>query len=266
MNHDVLEFSNAIAGETVWTHDVVAWATERFQSWFHRPDRDQLGRELNLRLEERHRECARIARELHDTLLQGFIGACMQLNNAMDQMPVDSPNRPSLSRALRLMQRVLEEGRLVLQGLRSSAIAPETLEQSLSSLRDEMTQDNLRFRIFVTGKSRPLKPAIREQLYLMGREALINALRHSRATVIEAEIEYRPRQLRMVVRDDGCGIDAQVLRSGRDGHWGLLGMRERAGSIGARLRMWSKPGCGTEVEICVPGDIASLSPGLYASE
>ena len=229
MNHDVLEFSNAIAGETVWNHDVLAWATERIQRWFHRPGQDQLGQELNLRLEERH-------------------------------------NRSSLSRALLAMQRVLDEGRLVQQGLRSSAITPETLEQALCGLKDEIPQDPLRFRIFVAGKPKALKPDIQEQLYLIGREALINALRHSGATIIEVEIEYRPRQLRLVVRDDGCGIDPRVLRSGRDGHWGLLGMRERAGSIGARLRMWSKPGCGTEVEICVPGDIASLSPGLYASE
>jgi signal transduction histidine kinase len=259
MNHDVLEFSNAIAGGTVWTHDVVARVTGRFQKWFRGPDREQLGRELNLRLEERHRERARIARELHDTLFQGFIGASIQVHNAVEQMAPDSPSKPSLSRALRLMQRVLDEGRLTLQGLRSSATAPETLEQALSSLRDELTPGGSLLRIFVTGKSRALDPAIQEQIYLIAREALVNALRHSKATRIETEIGYLPRQLRIVVRDNGCGIDPQVVRSGRDGHWGLQGMRERAGSIGARLRLWSKPGCGTEIEICVPGDIVGTS-------
>jgi signal transduction histidine kinase len=258
MNYDVLEFSNAIAGATMSTHDVVARATERIQSWFRRPDREQLERELNLRLEERHRERARIARELHDTLFQGFLGASMQLHYAVEQMPPDSPNKPSLSRALRLMQRVLDEGRLAVQGLRSSGTAPEGLEQAFSSLRDELTPGGLRFRIFVTGNSKALKPAIQEQIYLMGREALVNALRHSKATKIEVEIEYLRRGLRVVVRDDGCGIDPQVVRFGRDGHWGLPGMRERAGSIGARLRVWSKPGRGTEVEISVPGDIVEV--------
>src|ERR1700691_1376300 len=122
-------------------------------------------------------------------------------------------------------------------------------------LRDELQPDGLPFRIFVTGKSRALKPEIQKQMYLIAREALLNALRHSKATSIEVEIEYLPRRLRMVVRDNGSGIDHQIVRWGRGCHWGLLAMRERAGSIGAKLRIWSKPGCGTEVEICVPSDI-----------
>jgi signal transduction histidine kinase len=255
MNHDVLEFSNAIAGGTVSTQDVVARAAERIQSWFGRPTKDHLDRELNVRLEERHRERARIARELHDTLFQGFLGASMQLHNAVEQMPADSPSRPSISRALSLMQRVLDEGRLAVQGLRSSRIVPETLEEALSRVRDEPRSAGPAFRVFVTGKSRALKPDVQEQIYLIGREALVNALRHSHAASIEVEIEYLPRQLRMMVRDDGCGIDPQYVRSGRDGHWGLLGMHERAGSIGAGLKVWSKLGCGTEIEVRVPGDI-----------
>jgi len=258
MNYDVLEFSNAIAGGTMSTHDMVARAAERIQSWFRRPDQERLERELNLRLEERHRERVRIARELHDTLFQGLLGASMQLHNAVEQMPPDSPSKPSLNRALRLMQRVLDEGRLAVQGLRSSGAAPEGLERALSSLRDELTPGGSRFRVFVTGKSKALKPAIQEQIYLMGREALVNALRHSKATNIEVEVEYLRRGLRMVVRDNGCGIDPEVVRLGRDGHWGLPGMRERAASVGARLRVWSKPGLGTEVEICILGDIVEF--------
>jgi hypothetical protein len=222
MNHNVLEFSHAIAGGTVGTHDVVARTAERIQSWFRRT-----------------------TQALHDILFQGFLGASMQLSNEVEEMPPDSRGRPFPSRA----------GRLALQGLRSSSVAPQMLEEALCTLRDELTPGSLLFRIFVMGKSRALKPAIQEHLYLMGREALVNALRHSRATRIEAEIEYLPRQLRMVVRDNGCGIDSQVVRLGRDGQCGFQGMRERAGSIGAKLRIWSRLGCGTEVEICVPGEI-----------
>ena len=254
MNDDVLEFGNAIAGGTVCAHEVVGRTSMRIQTWLHRADQEQLNREMNLRLDERHKERARIARELHDTLFQGFLGASMQLHNAVEQMAPDSPNKPSVSRALRLIQRVLDEGRLALQGLRSSSIAPETLEEALSNLRDELSPGGPAFRIFVTGKSRSLKPDVQEQIYLIGREALVNAVRHSEASSIEVEIEYLPHRLRVVVRDNGRGIDPQVVRSGRNGHWGLTGMRERAGSVGARLRIWSKPGCGTEVEISVPGD------------
>jgi len=170
-------------------------------------------------------------------------------------MPPDSPEKPPLNRALHLMQRVLDEGRVVLEGLRSPVGTPKPLEEGLSSLRDELTPTGALFRVFVKGKSKALKPVMHEQLYLIGREALINALRHSKATNIEAEIEYLPRRLRMVVRDNGCGMDPHVMRHGRNAHWGLLGMRERAGSIGAKLRIRSKPGFGTEIELSVPGDI-----------
>ena len=255
MNDDVLEFSNAI----VSTHDLFARATERIQGWLHNRDQKQLDRESNLLREERHKERARIARELHDTLFQDLLGASMQLHTAVEQMPADSPNQLLLSRALRLMQRVIDEGRVAVQGLRASEIAAETLEQSLSRLRDELKPDGLPFRIFVTGKSRPLEPEIQEQMYMIAREALLNAIRHSEATSIEVEIEYLPRRLRTVVRDNGSGIDGQIMRSGRDRHWGLLGMRERAASIGAKLRIWSKPGCGTEVDIYVPSDVVEAN-------
>jgi signal transduction histidine kinase len=116
-----------------------------------------------------------------------------------------------------------------------------SLEQALSELWDEFTPGGARYKIFVLGKPKALKPAIKEQIYLIGREAVLNALRHSG--------EYSARRLRVVVRDNGCGMDPQVVRSRQDSHWGLLGMLERAESVGAQLRIWSGPGGGTEVEI-----------------
>jgi signal transduction histidine kinase len=215
MNHNVLEFPNAMAGGTAWTHDVIARATEPSQRWVHRP-----------------------STQLH----------------VVEKMPRDSPNKPALSRALSLMQRVLDEGRFALQGFHSCGAAPATLEQALSSLRHELPPGGMLFRIFVSGKSKTLKPYLQDRFYLIGREALMNAIRHSNATRIEVEIEYLPCRLRMVVRDNGCGIDPRVVRSVRDAHSGLLGMREQARSIGARLRIWSRSGAGTEVEISVPLD------------
>jgi len=145
--------------------------------------------------------------------------------------------------------------RAPLKSASASSAGSQTLEEALCLLREELRPGGSRFRIFVTGKSRALNPNVQEQIYLIGREALLNALRHSEATSIEAEIEYLPNRLRVVVRDNGCGIGPEVVRSDRNGHWGLVGMHERAGSIGGRLRIWSGPGCGTEVEICVPGDV-----------
>lgn len=131
--------------------------------------------------------------------------------------------------------------------------APAGLEQALCCLSEEFAPGgSVRFRVIVSGQAKPLKTAIQEQIYLIGREALINALRHSEASSIEAEVEYFPRQLRVLVRDNGCGMDPK-LTGGRQAHRGLVGMRERAASIGAQLRIWSRLGAGTEVEVSLPG-------------
>ena len=97
---------------------------------------------------------------------------------------------------------------------------------------------------------------LRDEVYRIGREALVNAFRHSRAKSIEIELEYAASRLRVLVRDNGCGIDPQTLQSGREGHWGLPGMRERAERIGAKLHVWSSPAAGTEVELFVPSHVA----------
>ena len=113
------------------------------------------------------------------------------------------------------------------------------------------------FKTVVEGTVLELHPIIREETYSIGREALINALTHSDARNIEAEITYEPREFRLRIRDDGCGIDPEVLeKGGRNDHWGLQGMRERAKRIGGKLDLWSRPGSGTEIELTVPASRA----------
>ena len=130
--------------------------------------------------------------------------------------------------------------------------AAMSLERALCALWNEFTPGHARCGILVLGKPRALKPAIKEQIYLIGREAVLNALRHSGAAIIEIEVEYSARRLRVAVRDNGCGMDPQVVRSNRHPHGGLLGMRERAAIVGAQLRVWSRLEAGTEVEISCP--------------
>jgi signal transduction histidine kinase/ligand-binding sensor domain-containing protein len=217
----------------------------------------QLARRLNVRFEERLAERMRIAQELHDTLLQGFISASMQLHVAVDHLPENSTARPKLSRILQLMGQVIEEGRRAVSGLRSSDGSSRDLEQAFSRIQQELAiQGQMGFRVIVDGRPRPLHPVIRDEVYRIGREALVNAFHHSRARSVEVELEYATNHLRLLVRDDGCGIDPQVLRSGREGHWGLPGMRERAEGIGARLNVWSRAAAGTEVELSIPSHIA----------
>lgn len=218
----------------------------------------QLTRQLNVRFEERLSERTRIAQDLHDTLLQGFVSASMQLHVAADHLPADSPARAPLGRVLELMGQVIDEGRNAVRDLRSSSDGGSVdLEQALARIEQELAIDErIGFRVIVEGHARPLHPIIRDEVYRIGREALVNAFRHSGASNIEVEIEYAPKQLRLLVRDNGCGIDPKVLRSGREGHWGLSGMRERAEEIGAKLKVWSRRGAGTEVEVSIPGHTA----------
>jgi signal transduction histidine kinase/ligand-binding sensor domain-containing protein len=220
----------------------------------------QIARRLNVRFEERLAERTRIAQDLHDTLLQGFVSASMQLHVAAGNVPPDSPARASLDRVLQLMRRVIDEGRNAVSGLRSPTVGIDDLEEAFSRLRQELgVQDSVDYRVIVEGRPRPLHPVIRDEVYRVGREALVNAVRHSGAQTIEIEIGYAAGHVRVLVRDNGSGIDEHVLRSGREGHWGLSGMRERAERIGARLKVWSRPAAGTEIELFVPGHVAFQS-------
>ena len=217
----------------------------------------QVREKLTLRFEERLAERTRIAQDLHDTLLQGLMSASMQLHVANDHLAEDSPAKPLVKRVMELMGQVIQEGRDAVRGLRSTSGNTDDLETAFSQIRQQLGNGEVKdYRIIVEGKPVQLHPIIRDEAYRIGREALVNAFHHSRADKIEVELEYSNKNLRIVVRDDGAGIDQQVLQSGKDGHWGLAGMRERAESIGARLRVWSRENAGTEVELVIPGHIA----------
>jgi len=205
-------------------------------------------------------ESTRIAQELHDTLLQTFLSASMLLSVAVDKLSQDSPVKPQLDRILQIMRRGVQEGRNTIQELRSNG-TPD-LVQSLSRIQQELAvESDIDFRVTVVGRQEPLPPPVWHEIYRIGREALVNAFSHSRAKRIEFELEYAENDLRMRVRDNGCGIDPQVLRSGRNGHWGLTGMRERATRIGGALNILSSATTGTEVQLSIPGRIAfQLSP------
>jgi signal transduction histidine kinase len=155
------------------------------------------------------------------------------------------------------MGTVTEEGRNALRGLRAPETENASLESAFARMRKEFALDErIDYRVIVDSDTRPLRPMIRDEVYRIGREALLNAFVHAQAKSIEVEVEYAGRNLRVLVRDDGRGIDPDVLRSGREGHWGLPGMRERSERIGASLRLRSRIGAGTEVDLTVPGTVA----------
>jgi signal transduction histidine kinase len=164
----------------------------------------------------------------------------------------------------RLLDRALERGRCAVEGLlcspsgfRSNNEHTATLAEALASVPNDLGFPSaVGFRVVVHGREKELRPELSDEVYRIVREAIVNACRHSEAGDIETELEYRHTELRIAVRDNGCGINPHDLRWGWNEHSGLQGMRERAERIGARLRLLSGAALGTEVELCVPGRVA----------
>jgi len=217
----------------------------------------RLAAAMQARFEERLEVRERIARNLHDTLLQGIYSASIHFDLANNRLQEDSPAKPAVERGLDLLRQVSQEGRNALRSLRSRQTSSDGLEQALSLLPKEFAlPENIDFLVATEGQPRVLRPLVRDEAYLIAREAVINAFRHAQATKIEVEVDYASRNLRVLVRDNGCGIDSQLLRTGREGHWGLPGMRERAEKIGGKLEVLSGVDAGTEIALSVPGPLA----------
>ena len=206
------------------------------------------------RLEER----TRIAQELHDTLLQTFQSASLHVGAVLYRVAEDSPVKPQLDRILRIISQGIAESRDAIQGLRSLHTHASDLILALSQVREEFDiHKDAEFFVTVTGAQRQFPQEIHHEIYRIAREALANAFHHSRAKRVELEAEYSRDGLCIRIRDNGCGMDDQVLEKGREGHWGLLTMRERAARIGAQLRIWSRRTQGTEVRLSIPSGTAS---------
>ena len=218
-------------------------------------------RKENVRLEER----TRIAQELHDTLLQTFLSASMLLSVAAGDVSPNSQVKTQLSRILQIMKHGIEEGRNTIRDLRFAG-TPD-LVQALSQVQQELAlQRDVDFRVNVIGHRVPLRPQVWHEIYRIGREALVNAFSHSRAQCVEFELEYAETDFRLTVRDNGGGIDPDVLQSGRDGHWGLAGMRERATRIGGLLKISSSAALGTAIQLSIPARIALNSNAEHSLE
>ncbi len=229
----------------------------------------QLAHEFHMRLEERVSERTRIARDLHDTLLQSFQGLVFRFQAARYQLQ-DRPEEASdaLDSALISADQALAEGRSAIQELRSGPFKESNLEQMLLATGRELASSqngehgSPLLRVIVEGKRRPKRQMISEEIYRIARELLRNAYRHAHARNIEAELRYDDDAFLLIVRDDGKGIDPKILNDhGRAGHWGLPGMYERAEGIGARLDFWSETSAGTEVRLSVPAAIAYEKSG-----
>jgi ligand-binding sensor domain-containing protein len=210
-----------------------------------------------MRAADRMAERERIARELHDTLLQSVHGLILRFGVLTTNYPEGDSTRADLDETLVRAENMLIEGRKRVRNLRSETSSVD-LPEALSEVGHQMAKTaSLPFELLVHGTPRPLRRIVSEETFNIGREAINNSCLHSRGTKVEAELIYSKASLLLRVRDDGCGLEPSVLKSGRAvDHWGLPGMQERAVSLGAEFRIYSKAGFGTEVELRIPGRIA----------
>jgi signal transduction histidine kinase/ligand-binding sensor domain-containing protein len=227
----------------------------------------QLAYEFNMSLEARVSERTRIARDLHDTLLQSFHGLLLRFQTVSNMLPAGDAKQ-KLESAIDQAAQAITESRDAVQELRRSTVVPHDLAASISVLGQDLataesTPDPAVLRVTVEGTPRSLHPIVRDEIYRIAGEAMRNAFRHAQAHQIEVEIRYDERQLRLRIRDDGKGMDAKILSGdGRAGHFGLHGMRERAKIVGGQLDVWSERDSGTEVELSVPAPKAYAKPSV----
>jgi len=233
----------------------LAWMAYRYRV------RQVTGR-LDMQFRERLSERTRIARELHDTLLQSFQGLVLNFQRARNLLPDRSAEAiQTLDKALDGAEQAIVEGRDAIHDLRSLAPAAQGLAEEITALGEELiaedtNKDPAQFRVVIEGSVRVLHPNVHLDISRIAREALRNAFIHSQGRLIETEITYSDKLFRLRIRDDGKGLDPNVRDQGeRTGHWGLRGMRERAERLGGELDLWSEPGAGTEVELRLPGSI-----------
>jgi ligand-binding sensor domain-containing protein/signal transduction histidine kinase len=222
--------------------------------------------QFNVRLEERVGERTRIARELHDTLLQSFHGLMFRFQAARNMLPrCPEEAMQALDEALERTEQAVAEGRDAVRGLRASTVVTNELAQAVRALGNEMSREPASqnsahgcagFHVVVEGPPRDLHPILQDEIYAIAREAVRNAFRYAQARNIEADITYTESSFQLSIRDDGKGIDAGIVAEGRAGHYGVRGMRERAKRIGGKLDVWSRNGAGTEIELSIPGSIA----------
>jgi signal transduction histidine kinase/ligand-binding sensor domain-containing protein len=253
--------------QTSWFQLLIAGAALALFAALYRVRADYVARQFSMRLEERVGERTRIARDLHDTLLQSFQGVLLKFQATTYLLP-DRPQeaRATLERVIEQASQAITEGRDAVQGLRSSLAVRSDLVIAIMTVGEGLASDHVgpgapRFRTYVGGQPRDLTPLVADEVYRVAVESLRNAFKHARASLIELEVQYEERELRLWVRDDGRGLDNTLVGDGgRPGHYGLASMQERAALIRGQLALSSRPGSGTEVELTVPASVAYAKP------
>jgi len=256
----VLQFSIAPAmTETWWFRALCGLLLLAAAQLAYRWHINRVRRRIAVRLQERMSERERIARELHDTLLQSVQGLILHVHAAAMRLPPNDGTRLQLENALRQADDVVDEGRGRIRGLRGEeAVDTRRFADGVRAAVERLRPlDAAPAGLTVSGAARPLAAAIYQEAMAIVTEAVANAFTHARASRIEVEVQYGALEFRCIVRDDGCGIPAEILgEGGRRNHWGLRGMAERASRMEARLAVQSEAGRGTEWQLILPAALA----------
>jgi signal transduction histidine kinase len=225
---------------------ILAWGAYRLRVW-------QVTTRAQELFEEHLKERKRIALELHDSLIQDVMGISLQIEVTDELLPADLPAKQSLARALRLCKSALDEGRRTLNDLRTVSLSAADLVKSFSQLTNELTRDaGTEIDVTVEGRERSLNATMGNDVLQVGRQAITNALQHAHARKIHVLLSYGERLLQIRVQDNGRGINEETLNLGRPGHYGIIGMKERAERLGGSISIGSRVGKGTEVTLTVP--------------
>jgi signal transduction histidine kinase len=221
----------------------------------HRVRVRQVAQAIGARFDERLAERTRIARDLHDTLLQTIQGSKLVADDALETSSDPGRMRKALEQLSAWLQQAGQEGRAALNSLRVSATTTNDLAEAFKRVLETTPIHSLAATISVSGDVRDIHPIVRDEVYRVGYEAIRNAHAHSGGNHLEVQLRYAD-DLTLRVRDNGMGADASTFSAGKEGHYGVRGMRERAGRIGAKLNIVSDAKRGTEVCLIVPGKIA----------
>ena len=251
MKHGFHQSASTVVSGALHIPVLLPQVSPRPTEWRSFPDKMQGSREDRIHLEVPREDRERIAGERHNRLFQGSLAASHQFGTTLNK-PADPPAKRSLNRILGLIGEAINERRAALRPLRLPLMTSASLEQALSDMIGEFSPTGVRIQLVVMGQSRKLKPEVQKEVCLIAREALSNALRHSKATLIEVEIEYQRRSLRLIIRDDGRGMDSKAVFENCRSRGGLQEMQERAKIAGVGLCIWSGRGAGTEVEVAIP--------------
>src|SRR5258708_6745489 len=212
----------------------------------------QISRAISARFDERLAERTRMARDLHDTFLQTIQGSKLVADDALELSTDPIRMRRAMEQLSLFLRRATQEGRAALNSLRTATAQTSDLAEALRRVtKADVIPSSMAVSFSVVGDARELHPIVRDEIYRIGYEAIRNASVHSKASQLEVELRYA-RDVVLRVSDNGIGIDPGISDKGKDGHFGLQGMRERAARIGGNLALGSSSNSGTEIKLVVP--------------